>query len=111
MPKMATATAMIANQKTGVCLVRTMPAMRSVAVPRSWPGPMTGGLTPFGGNTSISSIAILFRLLRGLELRVRVSHRRNIGSTRARVQFGQERVVAQIGFELRDAAVGVILVA
>ena len=52
---MATATATMANQKMGVCLLSTMPPMRSVTVVSVWPGPITGGLTPFGGNTSISS--------------------------------------------------------
>src|SRR5215831_14701127 len=114
MPKMATATAMMANQKTGVCLVSTMPAMRSVAVPRSWPGPMTGGLTPFGGSTSISSTSLgigLRLLLRGLKLRVRVPHRRNIGGARARVQLGQKLVVPLIGLELGDATARIVDVA
>src|SRR5215472_17023978 len=112
-PKRDTATAKMANQKIGVCLVSTMPAMRSVAVPRSYPGPITGGLTPFGGSTPTSSTigAIELCLLRGLEFRVRIPHRRNVGGARARIQLSQQLVIPLLGFELRNAAVGIIDVA
>src|SRR3954452_16865877 len=52
--------ATIATQKIGVCLVSTMPAMRSVIVPKVWPGPMMGGLTPLGGRMSGAAICYAF---------------------------------------------------
>src|SRR5262249_37185361 len=37
----------------------TMPAIRSVTVPKVWPGPIIGGLTPLGGRTSICPIVAI----------------------------------------------------
>src|SRR6185312_9272526 len=60
MPKSARDRVTIKTQNTGVCLVSTMPAMRSVIVPRVWPGPMIGGLTPLGGRMSGAAISYAF---------------------------------------------------
>src|SRR6266481_3512583 len=60
MPKIITDRPTTRNQNTGVCLVSTTPASRSGRVPRVWPGPMMGGLTPFGGSWSISCMDYAF---------------------------------------------------
>src|SRR3954462_5746846 len=60
MPKSAAATATTNTQKIGVCLVSTIPAMRSVMVPKVWPGPMMGGLTPLGGRMSGAAVGYAF---------------------------------------------------
>src|SRR6476660_8182687 len=69
MPNSAAATATIATQKMGVCLVSTIPAMRSVMVPKVWPGPMIGGLTPLGGSMSGEAISYAFSGSLGLGFR------------------------------------------
>src|SRR5438309_11672361 len=60
MPKSAAATATTNTQKVGVGLVGTVPAMRSVMVPKVWAGPMMGGLTPLGGRMSGAAICYAF---------------------------------------------------
>ena len=45
------------------------------------------------------------------QLRIQVPHRRQIRRPRPRVQLGQQRVVALLGLQLRDAAVRIVQVA
>src|ERR1700678_3435507 len=46
-----------------------------------------------------------------LDLRIGVAQSSHVSSSRPRIQVGQQRVVARIGLELRDAAVLVVDIA
>src|SRR5438105_14852026 len=84
-----------------------MELILSVTVAKVWPGAMTGGRP---GPTEIISCCSSL-ISGGLDLRVRVAQRGQIRSARARIHFGQERIIQGLGFHFRNAAGGIVDIA
>src|SRR5690242_8036301 len=76
----------------------------SVTVAKVWPGAITGTRPRSTGKISRRS-----SLMSGaLDLRVGVAQRGQVSGARARVQFGQQRVIQLLGLQFRHAACGIV---
>src|SRR5579872_7114310 len=78
-----------------------MELILSVTVAKVWPGAMMAG-------PRLCTVGCRSSLMLRLNLRIRVAQRGQIGGARARVQFRQQRVIQGFGFQLRDAALGIV---
>src|SRR5262245_11672833 len=87
---------------------RTIPLTLSVTEPRLWPGSMTGGKSR--SMKLVGSVSRLIALL-AAKHRVGIAHRREVRRPRAGVQLAQQGVVARVGLQSGDLAVGVVEVA
>src|SRR5262249_5370003 len=97
------------HHPSGARLVRTIELILSVTEPNVWPGAITGG-TPVPTMASFGS-SMGARLSAILQLGIHVSDRPQIRRPRARIELAEERVVADLGLQLRDAAVRVVQIA
>ena len=79
--------------------------------PNVWPGAITGGCAGAGDRRCDRRMASMSDIALVTQLRVDVPDRREIRRPRPRVQLAEQRVVALLGLQLRDAARRIVQVA
>src|SRR5689334_20226947 len=85
---------------------RTIPPILSDTEARLWLWSITGPISNLDGSSTGSAISAL--LLRLLQIRMRITDFRKVGSSRARVEFGQERIIQTVSLPLRHPAIGIV---